>query len=158
MTARSLLEGGTGLGGQERIDQAYDAIVASYGNAMSDTHVGKNLEIGKNVDSTTHLVAMNEYRDTFRLTSALRSDENPPRCGYRDKPIGSFNYRCAEALRHYALESRALVAVAPELIFAMRAGSLRTPADHLVSALCPGVFHERQERPLPTLYPWYETT
>jgi len=143
-TGRSLLEGGTGLGGQERIDQAYDAIVAfhnkypdqkvdvnivgfsrgaaqsralanefvergvpkldglgqptgdflippgqahvnklgifdtvaSYGNAKSDTHLGKNLEIGKNVDSTTHLVAMNEYRDTFRLTSALRNDDN----------------------------------------------------------------------------------
>ncbi|GLO45845.1 phospholipase effector Tle1 domain-containing protein [Pseudomonas putida] len=143
-SARSALEGGTGLGGQERIDQAYDAIVAfhnkypdqkidvnivgfsrgaaqsralanefiergvpkldeqgkatgdflippgqahvnklgifdtvaSYGNAMSDTHLGKNLEIGKNVDSTTHLVAANEYRDTFRLTSALRNDDN----------------------------------------------------------------------------------
>ncbi|WP_085621390.1 MULTISPECIES: DUF2235 domain-containing protein [unclassified Pseudomonas] len=143
-SGRSLLEGGTGLGGQERIDQAYDAIVAfhnkypdqkidvnivgfsrgaaqsralanefiergvpkldeqgkatgdflippgqahvhklgifdtvaSYGNAMSDTHLGKNLEIGKNVDSTTHLVAVNEYRDTFRLTSALRNDDN----------------------------------------------------------------------------------
>jgi len=137
-------EGATGAGGQERIDQAYDAIVAfhnkypdekvdvnivgfsrgaaqsralanefvergvpkldeqgnatgeflippgqahvnklgifdtvaSYGNAMSDTHLGKNLEVGKNVDSTTHLVAMNEYRDTFRLTSALRNDDN----------------------------------------------------------------------------------
>ena len=144
ISARSVLEGGTGLGGQERIDQAYDAIVAfhnkypdrkvdvnivgfsrgaaqsralanefiergvpkldgqgqptgdflippgqahvnklgifdtvaSYGNAMSDTHLGKNLEISKNVDSTTHLVAMNEYRDTFRLTSALRNDDN----------------------------------------------------------------------------------
>ncbi|WEJ71954.1 DUF2235 domain-containing protein [Pseudomonas sp. PSE14] len=144
ITPRSVLEGGTGLGGQERINQAYDAIVAfhnkypdqkvdvnivgfsrgaaqsralanafiergvpkldgqgqptgdflippgqahvnklgifdtvaSYGNAMSDTHLGKNLEIGKNVDSTTHLVAMNEYRDTFRLTSALRNDDN----------------------------------------------------------------------------------
>jgi len=143
-SARSALEGGTGLGGQERIEQAYDAIVAfhnkypdqkidvnivgfsrgaaqsralanefiergvpkldeqgkatgeflippgqahvnklgifdtvaSYGNAMSDTHLGKNLEIGKNVDSTTHLVAANEYRDTFRLTSALRNDDN----------------------------------------------------------------------------------
>ncbi|MFJ4157221.1 phospholipase effector Tle1 domain-containing protein [Pseudomonas sp. NPDC089752] len=50
--------------------------VASYGNAMSDTHLGKNLEVGKHVDSTTHLVAMNEYRDTFRLTSALRNDDN----------------------------------------------------------------------------------
>ncbi|WP_081320061.1 T6SS phospholipase effector Tle1-like catalytic domain-containing protein [Pseudomonas rhizoryzae] len=50
--------------------------VASYGNALGDTHLGKNLEIGKNVDSTTHLVAMNEYRDTFRLTSALRDDDN----------------------------------------------------------------------------------
>lgn len=144
ITPRSVLEGGTGLGGQERIEQAYEAIVAfhnkypdqkidvnivgfsrgaaqsralanefiergvpkldgrgqptsdflippgqahvhklgifdtvaSYGNAMSDTHLGKNLEIGKNVDSTTHLVAMNEYRDTFRLTSALRNDDN----------------------------------------------------------------------------------
>ena len=144
VSLRSLVEGGSGLGGQERIDQAYDAIVAfhnkypdqkvdvnivgfsrgaaqsrslannfiergvpklngqgqptgdflippgqahvnklgifdtvaSYGNAMSDTHLGKNLEIGKNVDSTTHLVAMNEYRDTFRLTSALRNDDN----------------------------------------------------------------------------------
>ncbi|MFJ2983671.1 MULTISPECIES: phospholipase effector Tle1 domain-containing protein [unclassified Pseudomonas] len=143
-SARSALEGGTGLGGQERIDQAYDSIVAfhnkypdqkvdvnivgfsrgaaqsralanefiergvpklddqgkatgdflippgqahvnklgifdtvaSYGNAMSDTHLGKNLEVGKNVDSTTHLVAANEYRDTFRLTSALRNDDN----------------------------------------------------------------------------------
>jgi len=137
-------EGATGAGGQERIEQAYDAIVAfhnkypdekvdvnivgfsrgaaqsralanefidrgvpkldeqgkatgdflippgqahvnklgifdtvaSYGNAMSDTHLGKNLEVGKNVDSTTHLVAMNEYRETFRLTSALRNDDN----------------------------------------------------------------------------------
>lgn len=144
ITPRSLLEGGTGLGGDSRIEQAYEAIVAfhnkypdqkvdvnivgfsrgaaqsralanefiergvpkldgqgqptgdflippsqahvhklgifdtvaSYGNAMSDTHLGKNLEIGKNVDSTTHLVAMNEYRDTFRLTSALRNDDN----------------------------------------------------------------------------------
>ncbi|WP_212630921.1 DUF2235 domain-containing protein [Pseudomonas sp. KB-10] len=144
ITPRFVLEAGTGLGGQERIDQAYDAVVAfhnkypdqkvdvnivgfsrgaaqsralanefiergvpkldaqgrptgdflippgqahvnklgifdtvaSYGNAMSDTHLGKNLEIGKNVDSTTHLVAMNEYRDTFRLTSALRNDDN----------------------------------------------------------------------------------
>ncbi|ATH80273.1 DUF2235 domain-containing protein [Pseudomonas sp. KHPS1] len=144
ITPRFVLEAGTGLGGQERIDQAYDAIVAfhnkypdqkvdvnivgfsrgaaqsralanefiergvpklnaqgrptgdflippgqahvnklgifdtvaSYGNAMSDTHLGKNLEIDKNVDSTTHLVAMNEYRDTFRLTSALRNDDN----------------------------------------------------------------------------------
>ncbi|WP_212630924.1 DUF2235 domain-containing protein [Pseudomonas sp. KB-10] len=144
VSLRSLAEGGSGLGGKERIDQAYDAIVAfhnkypdqkvdvnivgfsrgaaqsrvlanefvergvpkldaqgqptgdflippgqahvnklgifdtvaSYGNAMSDTHLGKNLEIGKNVDSTTHLVAMNEYRDTFRLTSALRNDDN----------------------------------------------------------------------------------
>ncbi len=50
--------------------------VASYGYALGDTHLGKNLEIGKNVDSTTHLVAMNEYRDTFRLTSALRNDDN----------------------------------------------------------------------------------
>ncbi|MBV4489055.1 phospholipase effector Tle1 domain-containing protein [Pseudomonas oryzicola] len=141
---RSALERGTGLGGQERIEQAYDAIVAfhnkypdkkvdvnivgfsrgaaqsralanefiergvpkldeqgkptgdflippgqahvnklgifdtvaSYGNAMSDTHLGKNLEISKNIDSTTHLVAANEYRDTFRLTSALRNDDN----------------------------------------------------------------------------------
>jgi len=144
VSLRSLAEGGTGLGGQGRIDQAYDAIVAfhnkypdqkvdvnivgfsrgaaqsralanefidrgvpkldgqgkptgdylippgeahvnklgifdtvaSYGYAMSDTHLGKNLEIGKNVDSTTHLVATNEYRDTFRLTSALRNDDN----------------------------------------------------------------------------------
>ncbi|SDO53115.1 phospholipase effector Tle1 domain-containing protein [Pseudomonas jinjuensis] len=144
ITPRSVLEGGTGLGGQERIDQAYDAIVAfhnkypdqkvdvnivgfsrgaaqaralanefiergvpkldaqgratgdylippgrahvnklgifdtvaSFGNAYSDVHLGKDLAIGKNIDSTTHLVAMNEYRDTFRLTSALRNDDN----------------------------------------------------------------------------------
>ncbi|SUD66700.1 type IV secretion protein Rhs [Pseudomonas putida] len=140
----SLLEGATGRGAQERIDQAYDAIVsfhnkypdhkvdvnivgfsrgasqsralanefiergvpkldgqgqptgeflippgqahinklgifdtvATDGLANTDTHLGKNLEIGKNVESTTHLVAMNEYRDTFRLTSALRNDDN----------------------------------------------------------------------------------
>lgn len=144
MSVRSLVEGGTGLGGQARINQAYNAIVAfhnkypgqdidvnivgfsrgaaqgralanqfiergvpkldgqgqatgeflippgeaqvnklgifdtvaSYGYAKSDTHLGKNLEIGKNVKSTTHMVAMNEYRDTFRLTSALRGDDN----------------------------------------------------------------------------------
>jgi len=48
------------------------------GNGLSntDTHLGKNLEIGKNVDSATHLVATNEYRDTFRLTSALRNNDN----------------------------------------------------------------------------------
>ena len=50
--------------------------VATDGLSNTDTHLGKNLEIGKNVDSTTHLVAMNEYRDTFRLTSALRNDDN----------------------------------------------------------------------------------
>lgn len=143
-SVRSALEGGTGLGGQERVEQAYNAIVAfhnkypdqkvdvnivgfsrgaaqsralanefidrgvpklddqgkstgeylippgqahvhklaifdtvaSYGNALSDEHLGKNLEINKNVDSTTHLVASNEYRGTFRLTSALRNDDN----------------------------------------------------------------------------------
>lgn len=144
ISPRALLEGGAGLGGQQRIDQAYEAIVAfhnkypdqpvevnmvgfsrgaaqaralanefiergvprldaqgrdtgdylippgqahvnklgifdtvaSFGNAYSDEHLGKDLAIGKNVDSTTHLVAMNEYRDTFRLTSALRNDDN----------------------------------------------------------------------------------
>jgi hypothetical protein len=144
ISPRSLLEGGAGLGGQQRIDQAYEAIVAfhnkypeqpvavnivgfsrgaaqaralanefiergvpkrdaqgrdtgaflippgqahvnklgifdtvaSFGNAYSDVHLGKDLAIGKHVDSTTHLVAMNEYRDTFRLTSALRNDDN----------------------------------------------------------------------------------
>lgn len=144
VTLRSLTEGGTGLGSQARIDQAYDAIVAfhnkypdqkvdvnivgfsrgaaqsralanqliergvprtdefgkptggflippgdahinklaifdtvaSYGYAISDTHLGKKLAIGKNVGSTTHMVAMNEYRETFRLTSALRKDDN----------------------------------------------------------------------------------
>lgn len=50
--------------------------VATDGLPNTDTHLGKNLEINKNVDSTTHLVAMNEYRDTFRLTSALRRDDN----------------------------------------------------------------------------------
>lgn len=143
-SGRSLIEGATGRGAQERIDQAYDAIVAFHnkypdeqvdvnivgfsrgasqsralankfiesgvpkldgqgkptgeflippgqahvnklgifdtvatdGLSNTDTHLGKNLEIGKNVDSTTHLVAMNEYRDTFRLTSALRNDDN----------------------------------------------------------------------------------
>lgn len=50
--------------------------VASFGNAKTDTHWNKNLEIGRHVDSTTHLVAMNEYRDTFPLTSALRNDDN----------------------------------------------------------------------------------
>ncbi|TWI47781.1 putative alpha/beta hydrolase family protein DUF2235 [Pseudomonas duriflava] len=146
-TAVSYLEGGTGLGSQERIEQAYSAIVAfhnkypdqkidvnivgfsrgaaqsralanelinrgvpklneegiptdqylilpgqahvnklgifdtvaSYGSALGDTHLGKNLEISENVASTTHLVAMNEYRRTFRLTSALRSDSDNSR-------------------------------------------------------------------------------
>lgn len=50
--------------------------VASYGNALSDSHRDKDLQIHTNVQSTTHLVAMNEYRKTFRLTSALRSDNN----------------------------------------------------------------------------------
>lgn len=50
--------------------------VASYGNALSDSHIGKDLQIHPNVQSTTHLVAMNEYRKTFRLTSALRNDNN----------------------------------------------------------------------------------
>ncbi|NIF27685.1 DUF2235 domain-containing protein [Pantoea sp. Tr-811] len=50
--------------------------VASFGNAKTDTHLNKNLEISGNIDSTTHLVAMNEYRDTFPLTSALRNDDN----------------------------------------------------------------------------------
>ncbi|MBK5010194.1 DUF2235 domain-containing protein [Pseudomonas sp. S60] len=143
-SGRSLIEGATGRGAQERVDQAYDAIVAFHnkypdqqvdvnivgfsrgasqsralankfidsgvpkldgqgkptgdflippgqahvnklgifdtvatdGLSNTDTHLGKNLEIGKNVDSTTHLVAMNEYRDTFKLTSALRNDDN----------------------------------------------------------------------------------
>jgi len=143
-SGRSLLEGATGRGAQERIDQAYDAIVAFHnkypdqkvdvnivgfsrgasqsralanefiergvpkldgqgqptgdflippgqahvnklgifdtvatdGLSNTDSHLGKNLEIGKNVDSTTHLVAMNEYRETFKLTSALREDDN----------------------------------------------------------------------------------
>lgn len=144
ISLRSLVEGGTGLGGQARITQAYNAIVAfhnkypdkdvdvnivgfsrgaaqgralanqfiergvpkldgqgqptgeflippgeaqvnklgifdtvaSYGYAKTNTHLGKNLEINKNVRSTTHMVAMNEYRDTFRLTSALRDDDD----------------------------------------------------------------------------------
>lgn len=143
-SGRSLLEGATGRGAQERIDQAYDSIVAFHnkypdqqidvnivgfsrgasqsralanefiergvpklddqgkatgeylippgqahvnklgifdtvatdGLSNTDTHLGKNLEISKNIDSTTHLVAMNEYRDTFPLTSALRNDDN----------------------------------------------------------------------------------
>ncbi|MDR6712132.1 hypothetical protein J2W83_001727 [Pseudomonas hunanensis] len=143
-TPVALLERGTGLGGQERIEQAYDAFVAfynknqdhkidvnligfsrgaaqaralaneiidrgvpmldsdwkptreylvppgqvhvnklgifdtvaSYGIPITDSHPNKNLEISKNVDSTTHLVAMHEYRATFPLTSALRNDDN----------------------------------------------------------------------------------
>ena len=50
--------------------------VASYGNPKTDSHPSKNLAISKNVESTTHLVAMHEYRDTFPLTSALRNDDN----------------------------------------------------------------------------------
>lgn len=50
--------------------------VASYGNPLTDFHLNKNLEIHRNVASTTHLIAMNEYRATFPLTSALRSDDN----------------------------------------------------------------------------------
>lgn len=143
-SARFLLEAATGRGAQERIEQAYDAIVAFHnkypdqkidvnivgfsrgasqsralaneliergvpklnglgdttgeflippgqahinklgifdtvatdGMYNTDTHMNKNLEISRNVDSTTHLIAMNEYRDTFRLTSALRNDDN----------------------------------------------------------------------------------
>ncbi|WP_028632680.1 phospholipase effector Tle1 domain-containing protein [Pseudomonas parafulva] len=50
--------------------------VASYGNPLTAGHTDKNLEIHPNVKSTTHLVAMNEYRATFPLTSALRLDDN----------------------------------------------------------------------------------
>ena len=143
-TPNALLERGTGLGGQNRIEQAYDAFVAfynknqdldidvnvigfsrgaaqaralaneiidrgvprldsnwkptreylvppgqaeinklgifdtvaSYGIPITDSHPNKNLEISKNVKSTTHLVAMHEYRSTFPLTSALRNDDN----------------------------------------------------------------------------------
>ncbi|EST17748.1 hypothetical protein EDP1_54 [Pseudomonas putida S610] len=50
--------------------------VASYGNPLGDSHFGKRLEINDNVNSVTHLVAVHEYRKTFRLTSALRSDDN----------------------------------------------------------------------------------
>ncbi|WP_426810497.1 phospholipase effector Tle1 domain-containing protein [Pseudomonas sp. WOUb67] len=50
--------------------------VASYGIPTTESHVRKNLEISKNVRSTTHLVAMHEYRATFPLTSALRNDDN----------------------------------------------------------------------------------
>ncbi|WP_328823244.1 phospholipase effector Tle1 domain-containing protein [Pseudomonas protegens] len=50
--------------------------VASYGIPITESHVRKNLEISNNVKSTTHLVAMHEYRATFPLTSALRNDDN----------------------------------------------------------------------------------
>ncbi|WBM32203.1 MULTISPECIES: phospholipase effector Tle1 domain-containing protein [Pseudomonas] len=50
--------------------------VASYGIPVTDSHVSKNLEISNNVKSTTHLVAMHEYRTTFPLTSALRNGDN----------------------------------------------------------------------------------
>ncbi|MFK0093883.1 phospholipase effector Tle1 domain-containing protein [Pseudomonas sp. NPDC090592] len=50
--------------------------VASYGVPITESHTDKNLEISKNVKSTTHLVAMHEYRTTFPLTSALRNDDN----------------------------------------------------------------------------------
>lgn len=50
--------------------------VASYGIPITESHPNKNLEISKNVKSTTHLVAMHEYRATFPLTSALRNDSN----------------------------------------------------------------------------------
>lgn len=50
--------------------------VASYGNPKTESHVAKNLAIHENVASTTHLIAMNEYRDTFPLTSALRNSDN----------------------------------------------------------------------------------
>lgn len=50
--------------------------VACYGNPKTESHVAKNLAIHENVNSTTHLIAMNEYRDTFPLTSALRNNDN----------------------------------------------------------------------------------
>lgn len=50
--------------------------VASYGLPITESHPDKNLEISRNVKSTTHLVAMHEYRTTFPLTSALRNDDN----------------------------------------------------------------------------------
>jgi hypothetical protein len=56
--------------------------VASFGVATIDTHIGKDLQIHKNVEQTIHLVALNEYRKTFALTSAL-SKTNP-----RVKEIG----------------------------------------------------------------------
>ncbi|MBT5231455.1 MAG: DUF2235 domain-containing protein [Methylococcales bacterium] len=138
---RKGLEGGTGLGGDKRIDAAYDAVVsyhnkypgkevdvnivgfsrgaaqaralsnkiiddgipdtsknakseylikpgkpkiknmtifdtvASMGIPQIHTHLGKELSIHQNVENTTHLVALNEYRHTFPLTSAI-SNQN----------------------------------------------------------------------------------
>lgn len=50
--------------------------VASYGIPITESHPDKKLEISKNIRSTTHLVAMHEYRAAFPLTSVLRNDSN----------------------------------------------------------------------------------
>jgi hypothetical protein len=51
--------------------------VASYDmRFISNTHLGMDLSIHKNVDATTHLVAVNEYRYTFPLTSAVQEGVN----------------------------------------------------------------------------------
>ncbi len=51
--------------------------VASYGFGLSDAHPGKNLSIHPQIRSTTHLIALNEYRKVFPLTSALKEQGEP---------------------------------------------------------------------------------
>lgn len=53
----------------------FDTVVSS-GYPLSDTHIGTDVRIHPSVDSTSHLIAANEYRESFKLTSAIREGDN----------------------------------------------------------------------------------